>query len=287
MAKKASPITKTAWLDKHGLSDRQRAFVLAYLKTRIALQAAKEAGYAHPDVQGPRLLGNPRIKAAVEEGLPVLEAETQIEAEQVLKRWWSIATADAADLSRIERGACRYCHGIDHQFQWRTQREFEEALFEAAKALSNGNEDMFDAIMAGQIEHPSIPKGDGGTGYRRKAAPHPDCPECEGDGIETVFLADTRTLQDGAAILFDGAKVNAKGQIEVATLDRLKALESAAKHLGMFAGKGEGPAVSDLAAGMAAFMRTTQTVPVVTDDPTKRVKRVTTTTVTTEHEEEP
>ena len=101
MAKKASPITKTAWLDKHGLSDRQRAFVLAYLKTRIALQAAKEAGYAHPDVQGPRLLGNPRIKAAVEEGLPVLEAETQIEAEQVLKRWWSIATADAADLSPL------------------------------------------------------------------------------------------------------------------------------------------------------------------------------------------
>ena len=31
-------------------------------------------------------------------------------------------------LTAYRRGACRYCHGIEHHFQWKTPREFSEAV---------------------------------------------------------------------------------------------------------------------------------------------------------------
>jgi len=52
-----------------GLTERQRRFVEAYTGEAQgnASKAAKLAGYPHADVQGTRMLGNVRIRAAIEQ----------------------------------------------------------------------------------------------------------------------------------------------------------------------------------------------------------------------------
>ena len=52
-----------------GLSDQQRVFVTAHLKTWNATEAARRAGCKYPHVQGSRLLQKIEIRAAVEEEL--------------------------------------------------------------------------------------------------------------------------------------------------------------------------------------------------------------------------
>jgi len=48
------------------LNDRQRRFVLAYMRRAHATEAAAGAGYAWPDKQGSRLKSHPAVRAAID-----------------------------------------------------------------------------------------------------------------------------------------------------------------------------------------------------------------------------
>lgn len=74
------------------LSYRQRAFLEAYLATWNATEAARRTGYAHPDVQGPRMLVNDGIRAAIDAAL----AERCMSAQEVLDRLSNQARVNAA-----------------------------------------------------------------------------------------------------------------------------------------------------------------------------------------------
>lgn len=82
------------------LTDKQRLFVEEYLKCWNATEAATLAEYAHPNKQGPRLLVNVGIRAAIEERLEV----KALEADEVLKGLAEIATGSMADFIQI--GMC-------------------------------------------------------------------------------------------------------------------------------------------------------------------------------------
>lgn len=73
-------------MSKSDLTPRQRQFVLEYLVDLNATQAAIRAGYSEKtaEVQGPRLLGNVRVKAAIEEATEQREKRTQITQDYVL-----------------------------------------------------------------------------------------------------------------------------------------------------------------------------------------------------------
>lgn len=77
------------------LSPRQQRFVEEYLKDLNATQAAIRAGYAPKtaDVQGPRLLGNVGVAAAIAEGKRARSERTQISADRVLEEIAAIAFA--------------------------------------------------------------------------------------------------------------------------------------------------------------------------------------------------
>lgn len=77
-----------------GLSDKQQMFVTAYLDCLNATEAARRAGYAHPNVQGSRLLVNVSIAEAVRIGLK----EKAMPADEVLARLAEMARADIRDL---------------------------------------------------------------------------------------------------------------------------------------------------------------------------------------------
>src|SRR5689334_7548583 len=79
------------------LTDRQLAFVLAYVGPAkgVGVQAAKQAGYAGTeavlDVQARRLLGNARIKLAIEEARAKSVSDGIMTATEVAVRLSGIA----------------------------------------------------------------------------------------------------------------------------------------------------------------------------------------------------
>lgn len=97
------------------LSRKRQLFTIEYLVDLNAKQAAIRAGYsAHTaEVQGPRLLRNVQVKAAIDSAIAKHAANVGVSAEWVIKRLFLIAGADPNELIQHRRTACRACHGGD------------------------------------------------------------------------------------------------------------------------------------------------------------------------------
>lgn len=228
------------------LSDKQAAFVREYLLSGNASDAYRKAGYATKNeastaAAASRLLKDVKVSAAVAAGrkkvIAKIEAEFGIRLDDILTRLAAQATADRRELTTYRRGACRYCHGLDHRYQWRTHREYADA--------------MEAYMLKGEAYHANHtpPDNEGGDGYRFKRPPHPDCPECEGDGIGRTFFADLDSLSPEAAVTFEGVQETKDG-LKYVMADRTKALEILGKHLGL-ADKARDAGIDALARGLA------------------------------------
>ncbi len=240
-------------------------FVISYLETQNGAEAARRAGYSPRSArfQASHLLTKPNIKVAIARGRKTIEESAQIRVVDVARRWWAIANASPADIVQSRRIACRYCHGANHEYQWRTEREYGDALDRALFSVFPSAEDREAAralIEAGEWDGvpPSIPRDLGGYGYSAIVDPAEDCPECDGLGHVVTHVRDTRDLSEATLALFDGVKETQHG-IEVKFQDRGKALESIAKHLGMFEREEQDTPIRNLA---AAIMAHAQSVPV-------------------------
>jgi phage terminase small subunit len=77
------------------LKPKQRMFVEAYLSTWNATEAARQANYTHPDVQGPRLLGYVGIRATIDARLK----EKAMGTDEVLARLAEQARVSIADFT--------------------------------------------------------------------------------------------------------------------------------------------------------------------------------------------
>jgi phage terminase small subunit len=200
------------------LSPREDMFCREYLVDQVAAKAAVRAGYSANGATAfaCRLMKRPHILRRIAELREARESRVDAKADDVVRRLLQIVNADARSLTSHLVGACRYCHGIDNAFQWRTEREYLEAKAEAEEK--------------GKKE---IPDCSGGFGYRLTNAPNPDCPECDGLGRPYTRFADTSRLSGDAAILFEGVKETRNG-IEFKMADKGKALERLADHLGIY-----------------------------------------------------
>lgn len=196
------------------LADEQMNATAAYLRVFKCSQKSAEASAS-------RLLSDARIKNGLIEARERLQQASGVTAVKVLQQWWQIATADPNELMQLRRGCCRHCHGEGFAFQWRNEDEFNRAV-EKAQADADANESI-----------PNLPTDEGGYGYDAGEPPNPDCPECDGDGRSKVHIADTRHLTGSARRLYAGIKQTQHG-IEVKTRDQDAALQSIARHLGMF-----------------------------------------------------
>ena len=212
------------YLENH----RHELFCKAYVLDPVGSKAAISAGYSPKtsDETQRRILARPDVKARIAELRAEIDTEFKIEASDVLKRLYTIATADARDLTQYRVGACRFCHGIGHLFQWKTEREYLSALSAARKGLAKGDIDPDPEL------DPNWPDLAGGIGFKLTCQPNPDCPECAGLGHPYVTATDSGKLTAEQAMLFAGAKHGANG-IEIAMQDRAKPLEMVAKHLGL------------------------------------------------------
>ncbi len=211
------------------LTPKQRRFVNEYCVDENATQAYIRAGYAQEGAgqSAHKLLKSAEIQEAIKERQEELAVAASITPEWVVGQWAAIAKADPNALMQVRRVCCRHCHGYGHQYQW-TEAEYSAAVDRAVDS-----------------EVPA-PDGMGGFGFDPKAEPHPDCPECGGEGTEDVHIADTRKLRGAEKVLYAGAKRTRNG-IEILTRDKDAAVNNLARYLGMlvdkkeFSGPGGGP----------------------------------------------
>ena len=173
------------------------------------------------DVKACQAAATDKIKLRLKELQDEFKERNMVTAEKILQKWWDIVEADPNDIIHIRRVCCRYCFGIDFQYQWRDEAEYERACQNAI------------AIALEAEKVPVLPSNAGGYGFDKLLRPHPKCPWCSGEGKEEVHVEDTRFLPPKAKALFAGVKVTQAG-IEIKFHDQAKAMENAAKHLGMF-----------------------------------------------------
>ncbi|EPD0132176.1 terminase small subunit [Enterobacter hormaechei] len=203
-------------VDDDGLTAQQRRFVAEYLKDGNATQAAIRAGYSKKSAEqiGYQLLQKTSVAQAIAQQQKASIARTLGGADEVLAQMWQLATFDANQLSQYRRGACRYCWGFGHQYQWRDMVEFEEKRLEATERDKREPVDV------------------GGYGYDHTREPNPGCPRCNGDGIGQPYFADTRKLSPVAALAYSGVKLGKNG-VEITAISRERMFEAVMKRLGL------------------------------------------------------
>lgn len=203
------------------LSDRQQNFVREYCVDFNATKAYIRAGYSEGGAStgASLLLANPKVQEAVEVQKMRVAAAAGLSAATILQEWMAVALGDPRRLIHSRVGCCRYCYGIDHKRQW-TRVEYMSA--------------MEDALA---VDRPAPPMA-GGIGFDLKLEPNPDCPECGGEGLQRVWMADMRSLDAATARLIAGVKQTKEG-IEVKFRDQDNALQYLAKYLGMLTEKRE------------------------------------------------
>lgn len=210
------PQDDTTWLDDFELNAMQRLFVLAYICSRNGAEAARRAGYSHRSASeiAYRLLRKDQIQAAVRIGQQKIEAFELGGAGELLRTLWAKVSACPADIVELRHGACRYCYGTEHEYQWRDLVEHREA------------------------ETADPPRG--GFGYRQARSPNKDCPRCEGLGQPHVTIRDTRDLDEAGRAIFRSVKQTKDG-FEIKFADNTKAIDLLARHLGLFNAPEENP----------------------------------------------
>lgn len=215
---------------QNALTEKQRNFVELWLVHRNAAYAyekAYNAGHMAPStiyVQGHRLLKHSKIGPIIEARLSALgeslTEETETTVVRLMQEFADLARANPDEVTGLRIGACRYCHGADHMYQW-TPAEYAAAVKAAEVREING----------GQATE--YPDPTGGLDFDRTASPNPACPECRGEGITRQVPVDTSKLSPGGRALFAGVKPTSNGP-EVKLRDRDKALENLAKIAGAF-----------------------------------------------------
>lgn len=212
------------------LSAKVRRFVEEYVASEDlnATQAALRAGYSKKTArtQASQIMQKPEVQEAITAAMKARSKRTEITQDDVLRRWFELANADPNELTSVIVGSCRFCHGTDHQYQWRDEAEFKKAQ-EAHLELPDAQRVKSVAPVIG-----------GGFGYKWRLAPHPDCPRCDGIGRARTVIRDTTDLSAGGKALFAGVKETQQG-VEIKMHDQAAALVNVAKHLGMFPNKVE------------------------------------------------
>jgi phage terminase small subunit len=176
-------------------------------------RAAIKAGYAERNAAkaASALMLLPHVKAEIQRLMKNRAKRHNISSDTVLSMFWDIATLDRTEMVNLAKVNCRYCNGTGHHYQFK-HSEFI-ALDDKRKKAAKG-----------------------GSGFDEWGDPDPDCPECFGEGQERLHSMDTRHLPDHLKRLITGMK-NGKNGLELTFRDPDKALDSVARHLGMYVEK--------------------------------------------------
>lgn len=194
---------------RNGFRNASAAYRKAYNCERMSDQTVANAAYdltKHAELSG-------MIEAAKQNAIE----DVYMTAKDVLRNWVDIATADPNDIAQYRRTCCRYCWGIGHAYQW-------------------VEHDYWLAVAQAIDEQRQQPDASGGFGWDATLDPAPGCPNCHGEGLGDVHVADTRKLKGKARKLYAGVKMTRNGP-EILLRNQDAALANIAKHFGMLGDK--------------------------------------------------
>lgn len=211
-----------------GLNLQQIEFVEVYLtcyngaRSYMAVYGTKS--YNAAAVEAHKALNRPTVRAYLGERMKQIFENVPEAQAALIRTYYFLGYGDVNELVEHRREACRYCHGVEHRYQF-TPAELEKARARAAREFRSDKEN------AGK----PMPEFDelGGVGFDPRLDPHPDCPECHGEGVAKIHFNDTRSLSPAGQAMYEGAKVTKDG-IEVKTADRKDAREKLAKILKLY-----------------------------------------------------
>lgn len=201
---------------------KQQAFAGHWAETGNKAAAYRMAYDVHPRTapmtiwnNAQRVAALPKVQAFYKKLHDAALMDTILSIREIYQINADIATADPNEIVSVQERCCRYCHGVDNEYQWRDVQEWAD---EVAKALDAGKK--------------TTPDDKGGFGFYGIAPPNSMCTHCFGLGERTVHIADTTKLTRKARRLYAGAKQDRHGVIEVKLHDQDKAREMCAKMIG-------------------------------------------------------
>lgn len=208
-----------------GLNFEQQAFVdeLLSMERRVAWKAYQRVYRVTSkpacEAAASRLLSLAKVQKAIAAGEEARLRRVEYSQDQMFNRLYSMLTADVGEIVEHRRENCRHCHGKDHKYLWKDEAEYERTCREIDESLPDGAK-------------PDYPSTDGGFGFDTHALPHPDCPNCSGEGYGRTHINDTRFLSPGARMLYAGVKETQNG-IEVKLNDQVAVARLMMQHMGM------------------------------------------------------
>ena len=190
--------------------------------------AAIAAGYAErtAGAMAYKVLNRVEVQEEVQRRLAEHRKALRYGPEEAMADLAEMARADVNEIMRSVTTACRRCHGVNHEYQWRSQLEFDIAHENWIMA-------ELEAVREGRKRLPVEPTLKGGIGFSNDLLPNPDCPACHGVGETHTIFADTTKLSPGAKKLYAGIKLTPNGP-QPMIHDQLKVRELIGKHLGLF-----------------------------------------------------
>lgn len=190
-----------------------REFTVDFNATSAAIRAGATPRSA--SVRACQWMDIPKIRSAIMSEVSARHQRLSEKADENALYWKDMSEVDLTrNLDPVRFGACRHCHGVDHEYQF-TLVEFRHAERRHKKGMLRLPEDK------------RVPFDEqGGSGYDFTAAPNDDCPECRGQG--KVYLARIRwdNLSHAERMLFNGVKLYRDGSVEIKYLDRIHVREN-------------------------------------------------------------
>lgn len=147
-------------------------------------------------------------EAAARSAVPTLAARIQELRE--------MEQADPRQICGMRWVCCRFCHGVDHHYQWLDDLEYAQACDIAIKAKQ------------------PLPDMSGGFGYNGIAPPAVDCPRCWGIGVQQPYVNDITKLTGPAVRLYKGIKIKGNGDIEILLHDQMQARDMLNRIMGAY-----------------------------------------------------
>lgn len=208
-------------------TERAARFVEEYLVDLNAAQAAIRAGYSARSARqvGHDLLKRDDVAEAIAEAKKKRSERVEVDQDAILRTVLAAIHTDRNGLTQYRRVCCRYCFGEGHRYQ-RTAGEMERDREAWAEKVAAHKADPKRRPNPGRFDK------QGGTGYHKLRDPHPECPECFGEGIGEAFVNDTRHLTPEQRAIFEGVEQTRDG-LRIKTFDLGRATELAMRHAGM------------------------------------------------------
>lgn len=192
-------------------NERQLNFFCSYLSGLSVRQAAEQAGYSDHTVCV-RYMKLPKNYHHFHAAADFRNTNYRALIAQNITRQEEILDYDLTNIIQVVVQSCRYCHGINNQYQWIDKSEYEREAEEYQAIVESGSK-----------PRRAKPSAAGGFGFNSLNPVNMQCTRCKGVGYKNISIKPTRewTKEDRRNV--EAIKLTKDGGIELKVLSKEKA----------------------------------------------------------------